>query len=298
VSFSLALLGESARAERALTVVTEGASRVGEQPVMVAHMHSALAARATVSRNRQGAADHYEHAARAFESMGAVRLASGALNNVGAMYSELGAHSRAVDVLRRALALADKARSPYAQALARLNLGVALACTGSLEEGIQVETLAISEFESQLDIRLEATARSALSQMFLDQGDLARAEQEVRRALTVASHHKPARASALTMLAQLLISQERFNEALEATGEGMGILAQTPMEERESLLRVCHAEALWRLGFADEARKELRDAADLLDAELQRIDAPELRETFRSIPEHRRTFELRATLDI
>jgi tetratricopeptide (TPR) repeat protein len=297
VSFSLALLGESARAERALTVVTEGASRVGEQsPLMVAHMHSALAACATVSRNRQGAALHYERAARAFEQSGAMRFASGTLNNVGAMYVELGAYARAVSTLRQALDLADQSRSRYAQALARLNLGMALSLAGALEEALIVERLALAEFEAQGDVRLEATARSALAQMLMARGEVELAEIEARRAMAVAAQHKPARAAALAILSHILLAAERNGEALDVAREGMEILAQTPMEEREALLRVCYAEALSRAGDTDAAREVLQTAVGLLTAELEGIESVELRQMFGSIPEHRRTFELFAEL--
>jgi tetratricopeptide (TPR) repeat protein len=295
VSFSLALLGESARAERALTVVTEGASRVGEQtPLMVAHMQNALAARAIMSRNRQAAAQHYEQAARAFESIGAMRLASGTLNNVGAMYIELGAYARATPVLRRALGLAEQAHSRYARAMAGLNLSVALARTGAWDEARQLQALAIAEFALQQDIRAQSSAHGAASEVLLELGQLQEAEREANSALAVAGQHKPARAAALAILADVLLSQHRDTDALHAATTGMEILAETALEERESLLRVCYAQALLRTGERDKALSALQTAVALLDAELQRIESAELRNAFRSAPEHARIFGLYA----
>jgi tetratricopeptide (TPR) repeat protein len=317
VSFSLALLGESARAERALTgvsegatrggapaggaraltVVTEGASRVGEQtPLMVAHMQNALAARAIMSRNREAAAQHYEQAAAAFESIGAMRLASGTLNNVGAMYVELGAYERAVDVLQRALSLADEARSRYAQALARFNLGVALSQTARVAEAMGLERLAIDEFELQSDIRLEAFSRCALSDMLLKAGDVEAAEREARKAVFAARNHQTARASALAMLAHLLLVCRRPGEALPVAREGMAILSEGPLEERESLLRVSYAEALRSTGEVEQAREVISAALTQLRAELDQIDDPALKESFCRVDEHARTFALAKAL--
>src|SRR5690606_2099379 len=158
------------------------------------------------------------------------------------------------------LRLAEQARSPYAEALVRSNLAIALAHTGSLGEAMELEKLAIAELERQGDVRLEAGARCALSDMLLSSGAQDAAEAEVRRALAAAGEHKPARASALAMLAHVLLSRNQYAEALAIAEEGMAILAHSAMEEREALLRVSYADALRRVGRLAEARAAIRSA--------------------------------------
>ena len=193
---------------------------------------------ATLAHDRHAAALHYARAADAFEAIGAERLASGSLSNVGNMYGELGDFARAVEVFERALAIAERSRSRYARALVQFNLGIAWSFSGRLAQAIELEQIVIREFAAQGDVRLEGSARCALSDMWLRTGALERAEAEARHGLEVVAQHPPARAAACAALAYVLLESGRAGEALAFTREGMTLLAGTPMEEREAQLRL------------------------------------------------------------
>jgi len=296
-AFSLALSGRAERAGQALELAkAAAASPAARTPLAVAHFESALAIAAILARDRHAAAAHYERAAEAFESVGAERLASGALSNVGNMYGELGDFARAVEVFERALTMAERSRSRYAQSLVQFNLGIAWSFSGRLAAAIELEQTVVREFEAQGDVRLEGSARCALSDMLLRAGALDQAEAEARRGLQVVAQHPPARAAACAALAFVLLETGRENEALTFTREGMTLLASTPMEEREAQLRLCHAEALLKTGERAEARSTIEAAARLLHDDIGKISDPALRQSFEAIREHRRILELQREL--
>ncbi len=296
-AFSFALSGHPERADRALDLAKEAAqSPAARTPAAVAHFEAGLAMAAIISRDRHAAALHYERAATAFESIGAERLASGAWGNVGNMYGEMGDHARAVSIFTRALAAAERSRSRYARSLVQFNLAIARSFTGELDEAIALEEEVIREFQAQGDVRLEASARCALSDMLMRAGALQKAEAEARRALDVGAMHKPARAASCAALAYVLLAADRFDEALAYSTEGMALLETTPMEEREAQLRLCHAEALAKSGKVAQARVTIEEAVRLLWQDIGKISDPALRRSFEAIPEHRRTFDLQREL--
>ncbi len=295
-SFALVLLGRTHEAELLLEepdrAESDGQLR---EPITLAHLAHARAARAMIERKRERAAKHYEAAADAFEASGSLRLASGARTNVAAMYLELGAAELALDALDRAMGLAEKTGARYSLALARVNRGIALSRLGRANEAVAELGEAASDLERQGDRRLAASARCAAADALLEAGQLEAAEVEAKRALEAAEGLPPARAAALATLAAIQLRLGRTRDATETATLGERARTTTTMEEREVLLDLVHAEIAKARGDEEGARQLIAKIADALVAQAREIESNELRQAFlERVPENKRAIELRA----
>jgi tetratricopeptide (TPR) repeat protein len=298
ISFALVLLG---RADEAGNLLSEAdrITREGEvrDPMTLAHLSHARAARAMVERKLESAARFYGQAAEAFEQSGALRLASGARTNVAAMYLEMGAAELALESLERASDAARRACARYTLSLANLNRGIALGRIGELARAAQVLTETREELERQGDRRLVASAACALSEVLLDSGRLAEAEAEATRAVAATEGLPSSHAAALATLALVLLTKGDAVSALSAARTADSERQQATMEEREVLLYLVLSEAERATGAIDSARARIARVAKELMARAADFESPAFRENFlERVPEHSKILALNTSL--
>ena len=228
-------------------------------------------------------------AARAFDAAGDRRRACSARVNVGFASLELGSFEEATKALDRALDAANTLGLPQVGAVAKHNLGLALAHAGDLERARAVETEAVTAFVTQGDARMEGGARAHLARILLLSGTPDAAEREARLAIGVLASTPPSRAYAMAVLALALLAQNKIDGAFAAAQGGMDLLeALGGLEEGETLVRLAYAEAL----FASDRSPHhaIAAAAHRLRERASRIDFADMRRSFlERVPENART---------
>ena len=297
ISFSLVLVGETRSAGALLRLgETFSAGQATVDPLVRGHLAHARAAQAMMAGRREDAAELYGQAAAAFDEARAKQLAGGAYTNVGAMLLELGDYERANEVLVQALQAAERARSDYLVALAQLNLGIAEVHTNALRSGLARQRRAAAAFRKQGDCRLESSARCASAETLLALGKHAEAELQARKALAAAAQLPPARASALAVVARVLLQAGQASQALALAAEGMQILDEHGTEEREISLRLVYAEAQAATGDIAGAQATIDAAAARLSEQAVGIRSMQRRKAFvQRISAHARVLALHRT---
>jgi tetratricopeptide (TPR) repeat protein len=277
-------------------------------PAVWAWVHSARATQALFVGDPAAYLKRRQAAAQCFEQAGDLRNACVQRVSVGYAYMELGASREAEEALRDALAAAERMGLSNVAALAKHNLGFALALAAgnwstswaahvadvSLEEARALEADAVSAFVAQGNRRLEGGARIYLALILARSGDLGTADAEARRAVEVTTPTPPARAHALATLARVALARDAVREAVDAATEAMVLLDTLGgIDEGESFVRLVHAEALSASGDHDRARRSLSVARARLLDRAAKIKDPEWRTSFlERVPWNARTMEL------
>jgi tetratricopeptide (TPR) repeat protein len=201
--------------------------------------------------------------------------------NLGYVYCELGDFDRAEAALRHALSAADRMGLHDVTAAVLHNLGRVLGLRGHLEEAQRLERQAIDSFRAQGDPRLEGVARTYLAEILTAAGDLGGAEHEALAAAEMLRVAPSLRVPALGAVARARLGRRDAPAALVAAAEAqreLDLLGE--IEEGESSVRLCYAEALAETGAADEARAALTTARERLLARAARIGDPAWRHRF------------------
>jgi tetratricopeptide (TPR) repeat protein len=214
--------------------------------------------------------------------------------NLGVAYLQVGACERAEQCLRESLSQAEEMELHSVAAAAKMNLGMAVAFQGRLDEALALEAGAVELFSSQGYARLEGASRIYLAQVLAMTGDLAGAEGEACRAIEVCSGSPPMRAQAMASLADVMLAGDRPDDALQVATDAAALLDELGgIEDGEALVRIVHVEALYRVGRTDDADRILARARDRLLECASKITDSDLREGFLGrIPENRRTLAL------
>lgn len=232
-------------------------------------------------------------AAECFEAAGDRASACAQRGNVGYAYLELGAHARAVTVLRAELAAAIALGVRSTAGLIRHNLGLALALGGALDEGAAVEREALAGFVAQGHRRLEGFARSYLARIAARSGDFETATREAATAVSLHDESTPSRAYALAVLAEVL-GAAGDTVASRAAAERAALLLDQlgGVEEGESLIRLVDAETRRATGDREGAERVIGEAVRRLRERADAISALELRASFlEAVPENARSIE-------
>jgi tetratricopeptide (TPR) repeat protein len=240
--------------------------------------------------------ERYEAAARAFERAGDLRSACQARASAAYGRIELGAYEAAVTGFRGVLATAERMGLGYVRALAKLNLGNALARLGRLDEALAIEREVLGDVAARGDRRLLANAHLYLAWMIRLRGAFAEAEAEARSGLAALSGQAGMRAYGLAVLSDILLAQAKTDDALAAADEAArthGALGS--MDEGETRVRLSHAETLLAAGRHEDARAVLEQARARVLAKASRIPDADARERFvRDVAENARVLELSA----
>jgi tetratricopeptide (TPR) repeat protein len=292
VASQLLYAGERALADALFAHM--GRAEPAADPSVTARVEQARGVRALHDGDLPGHVAHMEASAQAFVAAGDLRGAYA--QRVNAMFAqlELGAYAEVEPLLRDAIAGAERLGLLSLAALARCNLGVALAARGALDEAEAVEAEAVRAYEAQGDRRLAGLSRNNLAIILVRAGSHDRAEREARQALGEIGPNPAARAYTISTLARALLGAGRAPDARGAAREAMALLEPLgALEEGESAVRLVHAEALAASGDRRAAVEAIAAARARLLERAARIRDPALRDRFlRGVEDNARTLSL------
>jgi eukaryotic-like serine/threonine-protein kinase len=287
--------GRHAAADELMSLITSLTGNLAERDLQVAALvQQVRAARAAASGDLGGCLYGLEAALLAFEQAGDLRNTCAVRANLGYVYCELGDFDRAETALRHALGAADRMGLHDLTAAAQHNLGRVLGLRGHLDEARRLEAQAMESFHEQGDPRLEGVARTYLAEILTAAGDFAGAEREALAAAEMLGVAPSLRVPALGAVARARLGRGDAPAALVAASEAQRALdALGEIEEGESAVRLCYAEALAQTGAVAEARGALEIARGRLEARAARIGEAAWRQRFlRDVPVNARILAL------
>jgi len=267
---------------------------VERDPRARAAIAMARAVRAAVAGDTGACLALNQVALTCYSEAGDARNACGALINLGDAHLQLGEYREAELQMRDASAAATRMGLTHLAAAVSMNLGVALARRGALDEADVALTGAMEVFREQRDRRFEGACLSEHAGILLARGDVTSAEHEARAAVDALTLHPPLRAFALAMLARVLIGRGAIDEAVESGGEAKRVLDSLGgIDTGEALVRLVHAETLHLAGDIDAARAAIAAARDrILERALKITDARHRANFLDRAEEHERTLTL------
>jgi tetratricopeptide (TPR) repeat protein len=200
----------------------------------------------------------------------------------------LGAFPRAEHSLREAIVIAERLGLHQVTAHAQHNLGLVLAHLGKIDEGRDIETLAVRALDAQGHRRLALTARNYLAQIEITAGNFAAAMQSVTEAIDNSSDMlsavSPYHATASTACR---LAGDKPGALLHATRAVELVQQHGVPEEGYVAILVAHAQALHATGSHDEARRVITEAVQEVRATAEKIQDPTWRASFlEAVPEN------------
>jgi tetratricopeptide (TPR) repeat protein len=269
----------------------EAAEQAAGDPAVVGQVQWARSLRALAAGDVSSFLALVEASRASLELAGDLRSECVQAINAGHGFLLLGLFEQAAHVLRETMARAERLGLGHPRAYAKLHLGPALAGLGRLAQARAAVEEAIALLHRQADRPQEAIARAYLAIILASSGER---DAAAREALGVAADRgaTPAtRALARAVLAGVLLSEGRGEEALVAAEIAHSILtALDGIEEGESRIRLVYAETLAATGDHAGARTAIREARDLLLARAAKVVDPLLRQSFLDqVPENART---------
>lgn len=281
-------------ADAMISVLTDPTQLATQGAQAVGMYYQLRAIRASASGDLCEMRESLEAALLCFEQAGDRRNACLTRQNLGFALTELGDYETAEKALRSALTIAERMGLHPVTTVALQNLGRVHAYRGAFEEGRRVQKLAIEAARKHEYPRLLGVSHVYLAELELLTGDVKTAELEVRAGLESLSGTPPLRASALGVLARILLARGPVGEALGAASEAHALLESLgSIEEGETAVRLVYAEALAANGLLEEFASALISAREHLLARANRISDPAGRERFlRGIADNARTLEL------
>jgi eukaryotic-like serine/threonine-protein kinase len=286
----LILAGRLPRARALLDLAGGAAERLAALPA-AAHVADAFAVHALFVGDLGAYLRGKEAVVATFAAAGQSRMACIQRCRLGFACLEIGDYPRAVRELRAAETEALRLDLPQPLALARHNLGLALARTGHLDEAMAAELDAVRAYAAQGDRRLEGASRLYCGLIAEAAGDLDGAEQAMREGLAVVPEGTPIWGLGHAMLAEVHLALGRPDDALREATRAIELLeAQGGSDEGESLVRLVWAEALAAAGEDDRATAARAAAKTRLLQRADKISDPALRRCFlEQVPENART---------
>jgi predicted ATPase len=292
---SLFISGHIAEAEAliARTKDLKGALST-DNPIVVAWAHVARATETEFAGDPARYLEHVAAASDAFARAGDLRGACTQRINVGYACLEMGAFDEAEAALRDAAVAAKRMELANLVAVAKHNLGRAVAQRGALELALQIESEAIAECEAQGDLRMAGASRMYLAMIHAAGGDYDAAAKEALAAIAQLDKSPPIRAYATATLASIRLAQGDLQRAFQhATAAMADLNLLGGIEEGESFVRLVHAKTLAASGDKVGAAMALRSSRDRLLARAANITDDTQRKTFlQAIPENRETLAL------
>jgi tetratricopeptide (TPR) repeat protein len=266
-------------------------------PRSVGLVHQARAIRLVAQGDYSGWIDQYRAAVARFEEVGDLRSACQQIANLAYGLIVVGAYGEAERELRRLIQTAERLNLTIAAVHARQNLGLALGYLGALDEARAVEAETIGAYEKQGVRRMQGLSCAYLAWLDALAGSLDRAEEEARAAVDVLAAIPACLATALGVLAMVLV-QRGAPEALDAAERGIAILHELgSIDDGEAWLRLAWADALAAAGRADDARTAILEARDYVLRVAGKIGDEARRESFLCrVPENARILALAGPL--
>ncbi|WP_437978435.1 protein kinase [Sorangium sp. So ce295] len=282
------------RAELLHARIEAVAGRFSGDPAVSGPIFRALSVRAQFAGHLDRCRALTEASLRCFEQTGDVRNACVARGNLAEAEIRLGAYAEAVALLRGAVADAERMGLERAVITGRHNLGFALGRLGAVDEGLAVESEAVTAAVKGDWRSIEGVSRAYLAWLLRSAGELEAAEKEAQRAVALLETTKPFQVVALATRAEVMLARGRPSEALVEAREAMALLASLgKVEEGEELARLVYARALEATGDHPAARAAIADARDRLLATAARIDDLRRRDGFlQNVSENAQILEL------
>ncbi len=226
---------------------------------------------------------HRERARELFRQCGETRNVCLETINIGNACTQLGALERGVELLREALATANRLGMGIPAGYAAVNLGHALAALGQFDEARDLEQRAVREGERAGERRLRGSALIRLALIAIETGDAELGEALSREAVDVVSVVPTIAPGAVAALCRSAVRLGRIDEALQLAHEAdAGLRGIERVETWEWLVRLVRVEALDAAGFREDADTALREALDAVDKLAKTIADPAARGLFRT----------------
>jgi tetratricopeptide (TPR) repeat protein len=265
-------------------------------PDVLARVYSLRAARAIHVGDAGASVENLEAAIACFDTAGQNRMACMVRSNLGSVYCDLGEIERAEQVLRQVLVSAGRLGASRVEAYAHINLAGAMAEAGRTREARESGTLAATLAKSHEDRRAEGAARTILSRLAFDEGNVELALQEAETAIAVLAGQEILMPRALARCAEIHLRCGRIEDARAKIEAAMAIIeAHGGVESAEAAARLVHFRVLTALGEHARAREAIVAARERLLARAQRIKSEALRESFLTrVPDNAATLRLAA----
>jgi eukaryotic-like serine/threonine-protein kinase len=252
------------------------------EPQAWAQVHKARAARAAARGESTICLAELESAWALFEQAGDLRSACSVRSGIGAVYADLGEATRAVEILRELIAVADKLGLPEIAAIGRRELSRVLGWRGETSEAERLARQAIAALGARGESRAEGIAASYLSEIMLSVGRFEEAATQSERAAGMLGGAPAERALALALLARARLGKGKLHdasvvahEAYYGALEGMGA-----MGECETVVRLAYAECLLAAQDIEAARQILLRARERLHVRAMNLGPRADREAF------------------
>jgi serine/threonine protein kinase/tetratricopeptide (TPR) repeat protein len=213
---------------------------------------------------------------------------------VGISAAALGGFTEGEESLRESLARGEELRDAFLTVNAQSYLIVVLTESEDPTRLAEVEAMARSVRDANLNVGYVAIAHMSLGLASLARGDAAQAEVELRRSLELFAVVPPYSLMGRRAFIRFLGAQGRTREAAEAAQEGLDVLKKLGGAGwTEVPFRVAAAEALRAAGSIDAGRGALKEALQQIELRASRITDPVWRERYLTQrPENVRALEL------
>jgi tetratricopeptide (TPR) repeat protein len=207
-------------------------------------------------------------ALRVFETLGEVRGQTSALRVLGGAHINAGMHENAVQVLRRALPLAERTGSIEEIMGCLVNLGLAEMFTGDLDPALAHSRRALEEAERIGHTQGQAIVSVNIADILLNRGELDEASvvcgQGMRMAVDVGNNWTLA--DGQRVMASIFLRQARYADALEWAEKATGLFLELGGNAYAAVALEVAADAATHEGDAERARSFVERARSLTGA--------------------------------
>jgi len=182
---------------------------------------------------------------------------------------------------------------------ARVNLGLLRAYLGSPDEGLALVRETIDAYAHLGDERMMGIARTYAAMVLLVKGDAAASEVEAAEAAKELSVIPTSRADALACRARALLALKRNEEALAASTEAFGLLADLrTVDDGAMRIRLAHSEALLASDQIERGRALIAESVQKIRERTRKLDAGLAKKFVECVPEVSRLMWLASAYDI
>ena len=216
-----------------------------------------------------------------YERLGALRQTVFIANNLADCLLQLGAYGRAVEVMQSVLPVAEGMALERETSLGNLNLGLALAEVGRVDEALARIDEGVRLYEARGNRRYVACGLTYRAFMLANEGRLTLAEESAREAVASSAEFPSTQPHALGVLADIELRLGQGEEALRNASDALARLESLgAILEGAELIRLTHARALHAQGRVADAHAAIADARTRLLRSAALIGDPELRASF------------------
>jgi tetratricopeptide (TPR) repeat protein len=229
-------------------------------------VHKARAARFSARGESTQCLESLETAWALFEQAGDQRHACAVRSNIGSVYADLGDSVRAVEILREVVAGADRLGLPEIAAIGRRDLSRVLGWQRESAEAERLARQAIAVLGARGETREEGLAVTILAEIMSSVGRFEEAAAQAERATAILTTSPTERALALSVLARARLGRGKTQDASLVSHEAYyGALESLgTMGECETVVRLAHAECLLAAHDIEAAHRVLQRARERL----------------------------------